>query len=69
MTSKIFTDAEVESLNNRLSGSKVDKTGIFSSRVKPKIKEILDVWLPKKKQLQKAVETKPNNRSIDGERK
>lgn len=58
--SKIFTDAEVESLNKRLSGSKDDKTGIFSARVKPKIKEILDVWLPKKKQLQKAIETKPN---------
>lgn len=56
--SKIFTDAEVESLNKRLSGSKVDKTGIFSARVKPKIKEMLEDWLPKKAQLKKAIEVK-----------
>jgi hypothetical protein len=53
--SKIFTDAEIESLNKRLSGSKSDKTGIFSARVKPKIKEILEDWIPKKKILKKLV--------------
>lgn len=49
----IFTKAEQDALDNRLNGSKQDKTGIYSKRVKPKVKEILDVWLPKKKELSK----------------
>ena len=56
--SKIFTDAEYKSLNERLNGSKKDKTGIFSSRVKPKIKEMIDDWFPQKKQLQRIIESK-----------
>ena len=55
MQSKIFTDAELESLNKRLKGSKEDKTGIFSSRVKPKIIEMLEQWLPQKRQLKKSI--------------
>lgn len=51
--SRIFTDAEIESLNKRLLGDKDDKTGIFSARVKPKIIEMLEEWLPKKTQLKK----------------
>ena len=58
MQSKIFTDAELESLNKRLKGSKEDKTGIFSGRVKPKIIEILEQWLPQKRQLKKSIEVK-----------
>ena len=49
--SKIFTDAELKSLNKRLKGEKKDKTGIFSSRVKPKVKEIINIWLKKEKEL------------------
>lgn len=40
-SSKLFTTAELKALNNRLSGSKADPTGIYSSRVKPKLQEIL----------------------------
>ena len=58
MQSKIFTEAEHKSLEDRLKGSKKDNTGIFSGRVKPKIKEMLDEWLPKKKQLRKTIEVK-----------
>jgi len=58
MKSNIFTDAETKSLEERLSGSRKDSTGIFSNRVKPKIIELLDVWFPKKKELEKAIKTK-----------
>lgn len=55
MKSKIFTKAEQESLKKRMEGSKEDKTGIFSARVKPKIIEILGVWIPKKKELDRLI--------------
>ncbi len=56
--SKLFTKAETKSLEDRLKGSKKDNTGIFSARVRPKIKELLDVWIPQKKQLKKLIEVK-----------
>ena len=56
MKSKIFTGAELDSLNNRLKGSKKDDTGIYSARVKPKIIELLSHWFPMKRQLKKLVE-------------
>lgn len=37
----IFTDAEVEALRKRLDGCKEDGTGIYSARVKPKLKELV----------------------------
>lgn len=58
MQSKIFTQAEQESLQERLKGSKKDNTGIFSARVKPKITEMLEHWFPQKRQLKKAIEVK-----------
>lgn len=56
--SKIFTKAELKEINLRDKGNKSDKTGIYSSRVKPKIIELLDVWIPRKKELKKLVEVK-----------
>jgi hypothetical protein len=50
--SKIFTAAELKALKNRLSGSKKDYTGIYSARVKPKIKELLE-WFKIKNKLKK----------------
>ena len=58
MESKIFTEAELKEIELREKGDKSDKTGIFSSRIKPKIKEILDVWIPKKKELENMVKVK-----------
>jgi len=58
MESKIFTDAEHKSLKQRLNGSMKDKTGIFSARVKPKILEMLEHWMPKKRLLKKSIEVK-----------
>ena len=54
MKSKIFTGAEIKSLNKRLKGNRKDKTGIFYGRVKPKIIEIL-TWFTRKKELEKAI--------------
>ena len=58
MESKIFTEAELESIKLRQKGNKKDTTGIFSARVKPKINELLEVWFPKKKELIKLVKVK-----------
>jgi len=56
--SKIFTNAEKIALDRRITGSKKDSTGIYSSRVKPKIIEILEIWLPKQKILKKLIKGK-----------
>lgn len=50
--SKIFTGAELKSLNKRLAGSKKDPTGIYASRVKPKLLELLE-WFKIKGKLLK----------------
>jgi len=54
--SRIFTDAELKSIEARKLGSKKDETGIFAGRVKPKIKELLEIWFPKHKELKKIIE-------------
>jgi hypothetical protein len=56
--SKIFSNAEEKSLHERLAGSRADPTGIFAARVKPKLKELLEVWLPKKKELERLLSPK-----------
>lgn len=53
--SKIFTAAEERSLEERIKGSKKDPTGIFSARVKPKVIELLNDWIPRKNELQKLI--------------
>jgi len=50
--SRIFTNAELKELERRKQGNKKDSTGIFSARIKPKIQELLSVWIPKKKELE-----------------
>ncbi len=55
--SKLFTKAELKEIERRKKGNKSDKTGIFSSRVKPKIIELLE-WFTKRKELKKLIEVK-----------
>jgi hypothetical protein len=55
MKSKIFTQAEIEALEKRFEGKKDDPTGIYAGRVKPKLIEILEVWIPKKNKIKKTV--------------
>ena len=59
MQSRIFTKYELKSLNERFKGSRKDPYGTFASRVKPKIKELLE-WFKLRKKLEKLV--KPRNR-------
>ncbi len=55
--SKLFTKAELKEIERRKKGDKTDKTGIFSSRVKPKIIELFE-WFAKRKELKKLIEVK-----------
>jgi len=54
MKSRIFTTAELKALNRRLKGDKTDPTGIYSGRVKPKLKELIE-WL-KRKEIKKLID-------------
>ena len=56
--SRLFGDKELAFLEQRIKGSKKDKTGLWSRKVRPKVLELVDVWLPRKKELKKAVEVK-----------
>ena len=53
--SKLFTKAELDSLNKRLDGSKKDPTGIFASRVKPKLIELIE-WFKIKAKIKKLLD-------------
>ena len=55
--SKIFKPCELREIENRKSGDYSDSSGIFSNRIKPKIKEILE-WIPKKKELEDMLKSK-----------
>lgn len=54
--SDIFPDKEYRIIQERLSGEFTDKTGIFSSRVRPKLIEMFEVWFMQRKKLLKMVE-------------
>lgn len=53
--SRIFTDAEYKALEKRINGDNDDKNGIYSSRTKPKVEELINVWAPKLKVLKKLI--------------
>ena len=57
MLSKLFTKAELLEIERRKKGDKADKTGIFSSRIKPKIIELFE-WFKKRKELKKLIEVR-----------
>lgn len=56
LESKIFTNAEHIALSKRLNGDKRDPTSIYASRVKPKLKEMFEVWFKKKDEIEKLLE-------------
>jgi len=56
--SKIFTNFELEEIEKRKSGKLSDKTGVYTSRIKPKIKELLEDWFPQRNDLNKLIENK-----------
>ena len=56
--SKLFGDKELLLLEARIKGSRKDDTGLWSRKVKPKVSELVDVWLPRKKELKKVLVVK-----------
>lgn len=54
--SKIFGNRELELLEERTKGSKKDPTGQWSSKAKPKVKELVNIWIPRKEELEKLIE-------------
>lgn len=52
--SKIFSNLEIEALEERLKGSRKDPFSIYGCRVKPKIKELLE-WFKRKKELERLI--------------
>jgi len=56
--SKLFGERELELLEARIKGSKRDDTGLWSRKVKPKVKELVDVWLPRRKELKRTIEVR-----------
>lgn len=62
MKSKIFTSAEIAEIQKRYEGDKSTRSGIFFNRIKPKIMEILHIWLPMKDDLRKILKEKKGAR-------
>lgn len=56
--SKIFTTSELKEINRQEKKDYSDKFGLFSARIKPKIVEILEIWIPKKKDLRRLIKKK-----------
>ena len=54
--SYVFTEKQLEKLEKRIAGDKSDKTGNFFLRVLPKVKEIVNIWIPRKAELEKIVD-------------
>lgn len=53
--SAIFGNKELKLLEARINGSRDDPTGHFSRLVRPKVEEMLQDWLPRRKELERAV--------------
>ena len=62
--SKIFKPYELREIEKRKNKDFSDSSGIFSNRVKPKINELLEIWFPKKKELEKLIENKRNSKDV-----
>ena len=63
--SRLLSEAELEALYKRLNGDYSDPQGLFSARVRPKIKELIAWSNPKlKRQLHRALVQK-RKRDLD----
>ena len=56
--SRVFSNGEIEALEKVKRGDRSDPTGVFYRFVKPKIKELLEVWQPQLKELERLIELK-----------
>ena len=55
--SRIFTDKELETIEDRNKGNKSDPHGLFFNRIKPKIIELLS-WFSKRKMLRMLIKSR-----------
>ena len=53
--SKVFGEKELILLEKRIDGDRKDPTGLWSRKVKPKVIEIVNDWMPRKRQLKKVI--------------
>ena len=53
--SRVFGEKELILLEKRIDGDKKDPTGLWSRKVKPKVIEIVNDWMPRKRQLKKVI--------------
>ena len=53
--SKIFGNKELKLLEKRIKGDKTDPTGLWSRKAKPKVTEIVEDWIPRKKDLESLI--------------
>jgi len=60
--SKIFGDKELILLEKHIAGSRKDDTGLWCRKIKPKVKELVDVWLPRRKELKRTIEVKKHGK-------
>ena len=51
--SKIFANTELDAIEKRKNGE--SGGGVFFGRAKPKIKELLEVWFPRRKELKELI--------------
>jgi len=54
--SRIFPPTEMKILKQLIGGKKVVDEGTISGRIKPRIHELLYIWLPRKKELEKLLQ-------------
>jgi len=59
--SKLFGEKELILLEKRLKGDKKDPTGLWARKVKPKVIELVNEWIPRQKQLNKIIKLLPEN--------
>jgi len=53
--SKIFTKGELKTIEEFQEGNRRDKNGTFCNRVKPKLKEMQEYWVPNWKKIKKLI--------------
>ena len=53
--SKLFGEKELLLLKKRIEGDKKDPTGLWSRKVKPKVLEMVNEWMPRRRELRKIV--------------
>lgn len=59
--SRIFTDNEIQLIYNRLEGNLKDKDGQWCRGGRPKIEEMIERWLPRRKSLELIIGEKEKN--------